>query len=148
MSKRRFFLLDEDISLSVKPRFGNQASVKSVLELMKGADDTEVIEKANDLAAVLVTNDAGLVKRYRSARRRKTHDECYPGLIHLASDKALVQERMLRYIIPKYVWNEMLEQDFLIRVWVDEQGKVQERLESLCHHTNYERKPITRRQKK
>lgn len=115
---------------------------------MKGADDTDVIEKANSLAAILVTNDLGLVMRYRLARRRKTHDECYPGLIHFASDKELVQERMLRHIIPKYVWNEMLEQDFLIRVWVDEQGKVRERLESLCHHTNYDRKPIIRKRKK
>lgn len=145
MSKRRYFVLDEDISPSLERLFGRKASVVSVREFMKKAQDTDVIEEALRREAVLVTNDSGLVARYRHARRRTTEDACYPGLIHLGSEKELVQERMLKHILNKYVWNEVVEQDYLISVSVSGADKIDVAHESLCHHAGYERKPVLRR---
>ncbi len=44
MSKRRYFVLDEDISLNLKPLFGRKADVVSIREIMPGANDEGVIE--------------------------------------------------------------------------------------------------------
>jgi hypothetical protein len=139
VSKRRFFVLDEDIPTSLTPLFGRRAKVVSVRQFMEGAKDLDVIEEAYRRQAVLVTNDAGLVRRFKTARRRKTEDACYPGLIHLLSDKELVQERMLKETLRKYVWNEVIEQDCLVVVSINEKGRVAVRLTSLYQHSGYTR---------
>jgi predicted nuclease of predicted toxin-antitoxin system len=144
VSKRRFFVLDEDISPSLIPLFGRRAKVVSVRQFMVGAEDPDVIEEAYRREAVLVTNDAGLVRRYKQARRRKTEDACYPGLIHLLSAKELVQERMLRETLRKYVWNEVIEQDCLVAVSINEKGRVAVRHTGLCQHSGYHRGSLTR----
>ncbi len=145
MSKRRYFVLDEDISLGLKRLFGRKAKVVSIREFMKKAEDPDVIEEALNREAVLVTNDSGLVTHYRYAKRRTTEDACYPGLIHLGSEKELVQERMLKQVLKKYIWNEVIEQDCLVDVFLTEQNEVRSTHESLCHHDGYERKALTRR---
>jgi predicted nuclease of predicted toxin-antitoxin system len=144
MSKRRYFVLDEDISLDLRPIFGRKAKVVSIREFMKAAPDADVIEEALKREAVLVTNDSGLVAQYRNASRRTKEDACYPGLIHLRSEKELVQARMLKQILRKYVWNEVIEQDCLVTVSVTGADNVTVRHESLCHHQGYERKPVVR----
>ncbi len=145
-SKRRYVVLDEDISLSLRPLFGRKAKVVSIREFMKKAPDADVIEEALNREAVLVTNDSGLVAQYKRATRPTTEDACYPGLIHLGSEKELVQERMLRHILSKYVWNEVVEQDCLITVAVAGADKIVVSHEILCQHEGYERKPVVRRQ--
>ncbi len=145
MSKRRYFVLDEDISQSLGLLFGRKAKVVSIREFMKEAPDADVIEEALRREAVLVTNDSGLVAQYRRAKRRTREDACYPGLIHLGSEKELVQERMLKHILKKYVWNEVIEQDCLVTISVVRGGKLAVREESLCHHQGYERRPLIRR---
>ena len=144
LSKRRFFVLDEDISPNLIPLFGRRAKVVSVREFMDGAKDPDVIEEAYRRQAVLVTNDAGLVRRFKTAPRRKTEDACYPGLIHLGSDKELVQERMLKATLRKYIWNEVIEQDCLVSVSINEKGRVAMQHTSLCHHSGYQRGRLTR----
>ncbi len=144
MSKRRFFVLDEDISPSLIPLFGRRADAVSVRAFMEGAEDPDVIEESYRRESVLVTNDGGLVRRYRNAPRRKMEDACYPGLIYLGSAKELVQERMLREILKKYVWNEVIEQDCLVTVSINDLGRVAARHVSLCQHLGYERRRVTR----
>jgi hypothetical protein len=144
MSKRRYFVLDEDISLNLKPVFGRKADVVSIRELMPRADDENVIEEAFKRSAVFVTNDDGLVDKYKLARRRNTEDACYPGLIHLRSSKEVDQKRLLNYVLKKYVWNEVIEQDCLVTAFIDQNKRVQVKHESLCHHSGYERRQIRR----
>ncbi len=144
MSKRRYFVLDEDISPNLEPMFGRKADVVSIRELMPGAEDRSVIEEAFRREAVLVTNDDGLVDHYRRARRRGMEDACYPGLIHLRSNKEEVQRRLLAHILKRFVWNEVIEQDCLITAFIDERRAVRAKCESLCHHEGYERRTITR----
>jgi len=144
MSKRRYFVLDEDLSVSLKLLFGRRADVVSIREVMPRAKDEAVIEEAFRREAVLVTNDEGLVEKYRKARRRKTDDACYPGLIHLRSNMEEVQKHLLRKILRKFVWNEVIEQDYLITVYLDENKTVRVKHESLCHHRDYDRRQFTR----
>jgi len=145
MSKRRYFMLDEDISLNLRPLFGRKADVMSIRELMPGAKDEDVIEAASTREAILVTNDEGLVEKYRNAPRRKTEDACYPGLIHLRDNKEEVQRRLLDHVMKRFVWNEVLEQDCLVTASLDQNKAVQVKHESLCHHQDYERRQIRRR---
>jgi predicted nuclease of predicted toxin-antitoxin system len=109
MSKRRYFLLDENLSLNLRPLFGRKADVVSMRELKPRARDEAVIEEAFRREAGLVTNDDGLVEKYKKARCRKTEDACYPGLIHLRSNLEEVQMRLLRRILRRFVWNEVIE---------------------------------------
>jgi hypothetical protein len=145
MSKRRYFVLDEDISLNLRALFGRKADVVSVRELMPGANDADVIEEAYKREAILVTNDDGLVDRYRVARRRKLDDDCYPGLIHLRSPKEEVQKHLLEHILKKFIWNEVVEQDCLVTAFLDEKKIVRAKCQSLCHHEGHERKHIRRK---
>ena len=124
--------------------FGRKADVVSIRELMSGAKDEAVIEEAFQRGAVLVTNDYGLVDNYRVARRRRTEDACYPGLIHLRSSKEEVQKQLLDHILKKFVWNEVIEQDCLITAYLDEKKIIREKYESLCRHEGYERKHVRR----
>lgn len=144
MSKRRYFVLDEDISLNLKPMFGRKADVVSIREVMPGAPDESVIEEAFQREAVLVTNDDRLVDQYKGARRRRLEDACYPGLIHLRSNKEEVQKRLLNQILKRFVWNEVIEQDCLITAFIDDRNGVRTKHESQCHHDSYERKQIRR----
>jgi hypothetical protein len=144
MSKRRFFVLDEDISKNLVFLFGRRADVVSVRDFMEGARDSDVIEEAERREAVLVTNDGGLVQRYKNAPRRRTEDACYPGLIYLRSPMELVQERMLRHVLKMYVWNEVIEQDCLVSVSIDDKGRVATHHTSLCQHSEYKRGRVTR----
>jgi hypothetical protein len=94
--------------------------------------------------AVLVTNDDGLVGKYRAARRRRMEDACYPGLIHLRSNKEEVQKQLLDHILKKFIWNEVIVQDCLITAFHDQKKVVRAKHESLCHHEGYERRHIRR----
>lgn len=144
MSKRRYFVLDEDISVNLMPIFGRKADVVSIRELTPGAHDEAVIEEAFVRGAVLVTNDDGLVDAYRVARRRRSEDACYPGLIHLRSSKEEVQKQLLDHILKRFVWNEVIEQDCLITAYFDQKKIIRTKHESLCRHEGYERKQIRR----
>jgi hypothetical protein len=125
--------------------FGRRADVVSIRELTPGARDEEVIEQAFQREAVLVTNDDGLVAAYKKARRRRMEDACYPGLIHLRSSKEEVQRRLLDYILKKFVWNEVIEQDCIIMAYLDQDKMIRVKHESLCNHNGYERKSIKRK---
>ena len=124
--------------------FGRKADVVSIRELMPGAKDEAVIEEAYQREAVLVTNDNEFVDKYRKARRRRTENACYPGLIHLRSSKEEVQKQLLDHILKKFVWNEVTEQDCLITAYLDQKKTIREKYESLCRHEGYERKHIRR----
>lgn len=145
MSKRRYFLLDEDVPLSLGRLLGRKSVVDSIEKRgQKGLPDAQVIDLADDLTATIVTNDDGLAKRFRGLRDRKMHGECHYGLVLITAPTEAAQTRLLTKYAKSIVWNEVAEQDMYVHIESD--GKLTMR--SLCTHTNYQRGSVRRKRRR
>jgi len=145
VSKRRYFLLDEDVPMSLKEALGRKSIVESIDgKGLKGIGDDKVIDLADERAATIITNDAGLAKRFIKRHDRKTHDACFYGLVLITAANEQAQLRLLTRFAKALVWNEISEQDVFVHIQAD--GKITMR--SLCSHEGYERRPMQRRPKR
>jgi hypothetical protein len=142
MSKRRYFLLDEDVPLALRGELGRKSIVESIEQKkLQGLPDDDVIDLADQRTSTIITNDAGMARLFRERQDRKTHDACHYGLVLITAPNEEAQKRLLKRFAKAIVWNEVAEQDMYVHI--EANGRLT--AQSLCTHSGYARRPIQRR---
>lgn len=139
MARRRKFLLDENLSPTLKRLFSKGA--KSVFELdLDGMPDPALFKLVRDKSAILVTNDTRMLGRYLRNAKAGKHDYCPWGLILIRQNTVEAQKRLLRQIKdPQYNWQRVADKNLGLIVRQHETAEV-----NLCGHLDWDQRPHKR----
>jgi hypothetical protein len=115
---RRRVLLDEHLGDSVEELFGPRAFVHIAKDVgLESKPDQALIDYAINRKCLIITNDEGLVERYKAhpSRRAKHRGlNFFYGMIYVRADTEFSRKRHIAQALKKIAWDETRRHDDLI----------------------------------